>query len=258
MSNVDQAAFEQAFWAQFESGPRQAIERACEHHLQRTRCTAIDVDDMISWAVCRVWKMVEERPNEILTADLSPEASAERIANASRLLARWAYLAMIRSSSRRVDRERRTGDFDRVQHLAETRSSSSDLERSETTRLALDSLRSRLNADLRGKLAASWKEPSERARIALALGADREKDDQLRTAVTAGVMRVNTVEKMRSRSLQRSRMVMRPFKKSFFLACALACLSMVFAPPAYAGGDDDGGEQTGGCLIQSPDSLTAR
>ena len=244
------STFETEFWERFESGARPAIERACVRHLQRTRCTAIDVDDMISWSVCRVWKMVEERPNELLTEGLCAADAVERIENASRMLARWAYLALIRSSSRRADRERRTGDFDRVQRLAETRSSTSDLEKSEATKAALESLRSKLNADLRGRLAASWKDPSERARVALALGANRAEDDRLRENVNFGTMKINTVEQMRSRSLQRSRKVMRQLKKSMCLAFVAACLSVMLTAPAFAGGDDDGGEQTGGRWTQ--------
>ncbi len=63
--------FEVEFWALFDERCRPAIENACRNHLYRMRNTCVDADDMVSWANGRVWKMIEDRPNELLTESLS-------------------------------------------------------------------------------------------------------------------------------------------------------------------------------------------
>ncbi|PHQ81359.1 MAG: hypothetical protein COB69_04325 [Phycisphaera sp.] len=243
--------FESEFWERFEQSCRPRIESACQNHLHRMRNTCVDLDDMVSWANCRVWKMIEERPNELLGDDLTPEECADRISNASQMLARWAYLALVRKSTRLAERERPC-DMERILSLASTKSSTPRIEKSESTKAAIETLRSRLNADLRGKLAASWKDPAERERVANALGANRVEDEELRNSVASGELQVNTVEKMRSRSLHRSRDIMKALRKNLAVLLLGLSLSVVSASTAFAsnGGDDDGGEQTGGrCVV---------
>ena len=245
---MQQHTFESQFWDHFEQSCRPRIESACQNHLHRMRNTCVDVDDMVSWASCRVWKMIEERPNEIISDGLSPEECADRICNASQMLARWAYLAHVRKSTRIAVKERPC-DMERIRQLASTKSSTPKIEKSESTKAAIDTLRQRLNADLRGKLAASWKDPADRERVANALGANRPEDKELRDSVASGEIRTNTVEKMRSRSLHRSRDIMKSLRKNIAVLLLGLSLSVVSASTAFAagnGGGDDGGEQTGG------------
>lgn len=241
--------FEVEFWALFDERCRPAIENACRNHLYRMRNTCVDADDMVSWANCRVWKMIEDRPNELLTEGLSAEQCADRVCNASQMLARWAYLAHVRKSTRIAENERAC-DMERIRQLATTKSSTPRIEKSESTKAAIETLRSRLNADLRGKLAASWKNPTERERVANALDANRAEDRELRDSVASGEIRTNTVEKMRSRSLHRSRDIMKSLRKNIAVLLLGLSLSVVTTSTAFAsGGDDDGGEQTGGRSI---------
>ena len=246
---MEHATFHSEFWEQFDRNCRPRIESACQNHLHRMRNTCVDLDDMVSWANCRVWKMIEERPNELLGDNLTPEECAHRIYNASQMLARWAYLALVRRSTRIAERER-PSDMERILSLAGTKSSTPKIEQSEMTKAAIETLRNRLNADLRGKLAASWKDPAERERVAIALGANRAEDEELRDSVASGELRINTVEKMRSRSLHRSRDIMKAIRKNLAVMLLGLSLSIASASTAFASnGDDDGGEQTGGRCV---------
>jgi hypothetical protein len=248
---MQRTTFDTKFWELFEQGCRPRIQSACQNHLHRMHNTCVDLDDMVSWANCRVWKMVEERPNELLSDGLTPDECAERVCNASQMLARWAYLALVRKSTRIAENERPC-DMERIRQLASTKSSTPRIEKSEITMVAIETLRSRLNADLRGKLAASWKNPAERERVANALNANRTEDQELRDSVSSGELRINTVEKMRSRSLHRSRDIMKSLRKNLAVLLLGLSLSAVATTSAFAssgGGGDDGGEQTGGRCI---------
>lgn len=240
--------FAEKFWDLYAERCRASIESACVTHLRRTGNTSIDLDDMISWIDCRVWRLVRERPAELLDESLSPEEAADRIGRASSMLARWAYMALVRSSSRRCERERATEDIEMVMELARSRSTSSTLEKNEATASALNELRTKLGAELRGRLAASWKQPDERTRIAEALDAKRPEDESLLDSINAGQLRTNTVEQMRSRSLSRSRDIMKSIRRSIALLAVMLSVAFITTAPAYAtnGGGDDGGEQTGG------------
>ena len=90
--------FAERFWELYAQRCRPSIESACVTHLRRMGCKSIDLDDMISWVDCRVWRLVRERPAELLDESLSAEEAAERIAHASGMLARWAYMALVRSA----------------------------------------------------------------------------------------------------------------------------------------------------------------
>lgn len=244
---MDTRSFAEAFWELYQSQCRPAIESACVVHLRRTGTRSIDLDDMVSWIDCRVWRIVRERPPELMDATLGPEEATLRIARAAGMLARWAHLALVRSATKRAARERCTADIEVAIQLAQSRSSSSTLESSESTSAALNTLRAGLGAELRGKLAASWKEPTERERIATALDASRPEDERLREQIYAGEIRTNTVEQMRSRSLSRSRATMKSCNRAFLAFVLAATMSLFTAPQAFAsGGGSDGGEQTGG------------
>ena len=244
---MNSTTFAEKFWELYAHRCRPSIESACVTHLRRTGCKAIDLDDMISWIDCRVWRLVRERPAELLDESLSPEEAAERIARASGMLARWAYMALVRSASRRSERERATEDVEMVMELARSQSTSSRIEKDEATASALNELRTKLGAELRGRLAASWKQPDERARIAEALDAKRPEDEDLLDRINAGEIRTNTVEQMRSRSLHRSRDIMKSIRRSIALLAVMLSVALITSAPAYAAsGGDDGGEQTGG------------
>ena len=244
---MNASTFAERFWELYAASCRPAIESACLSHLRRTGNNAVDPDDMISWIDCRVWKLVRERPAELLDESLSPEVAAERIARASGMLARWAYMALVRSSSKRAHRERATEDLEIVMQLGQSQSSVSRIERDEATAQAINDLRSKLSAELRGRLAASWKQPDERAQIAAALDATRPEDEKLRDRVFAGEIKTNTVEQMRSRSLHRSRDLMKSIRRSFAVVLVMLSAALLTTAPAYAsGGGSDGGEQTGG------------
>lgn len=239
--------FAEEFWDLYQTRCRPAIEGACRAHLRRTGTHAVDLDDMVSWADCRVWKLVRERPAGLLDASLTAEEAAERVARASKMLARWAHLALVRQALRRSQRERAVEDVEVAVELSQARSVSAELERREEVQQQLASLRRTLSADLRGQLAASWKAPTERARIAQALAATRPADDALHQRVLSGTIRTNTVEQMRSRSLRRSHDIMASIRKTIALVLVALSLAAALAPVAEAATPGKkGGEQTGG------------
>ena len=238
--------FEAEFWEAFDRDARPALERACATHLRRTG-GAVDLDDMISWASCRVWKLVRERPNAIVAESATPSEAVRSIVSAAPLLARWAYLAHIRRSARISVRERNAEDIEAVRALSAARAEPAAFEQREDIRAGLDSIRQRAGADLRAKLAASWRDPADRARIGTALGAQREQDQDLRDRVARGDIKENTVQQMRSRSLRAVRALFDDTQRllSIVVVAGLDAISLS-AANAKADNDDDGGEQTGG------------
>lgn len=239
--------FAEEFWDLYQSRCRPAIEGACRSHLRRTGSHAVDLDDMVSWVDCRVWRLVRDRSSGILESALTAEDAADRIARASGMLARWAHLALVRRGIRRSQLERAVEDVEAAVELSQARSVSAEIERREEVQEALASLRRTLSADLRGQLAASWKAPTERARVAQALGATRPADEDLGQRVLSGTIRTNTVEQMRSRSLRRSQDIMSSIRKTLALVFVALTLAAAFAPSAEAATPGKkGGEQTGG------------
>lgn len=248
--NTPTPTFAESFWDLYQRHCRPAIEAACIAHARRLHSRAVDLDDMVSWIDCRVWRMVRERPPELLDASLSPQEAALRITRAANMLARWAHLALVRAATNRSARERPVEDIELAIELGQARSTHSQLERSETTAAALNTLRAGLSADLRARLAASWKQPDERERIAAALGATRPEDEHLRQQIYAGAVRTNTVEQIRSRSLSRSRDTMKSIQRTILALMLTLSLALLTTAHAHAsntgGGGDNGGEQTGG------------
>lgn len=245
------------FWDLYEAELRREVERACVSHARRLG-HAVDPDDMVSWIDCRVWKLVESAPNPIIPGDVSAAEAIDRVRGALPMLARWAYLAKVRKATRTRSREHGT-DQGVIESLASAKAQPSAFERSEAVRAGLDALRSRVSADVRSKLAASWPAASERERIADALDVNTNDDRSLRRSVEDGQVKENTVHQMRSRSLKRTRAAFEgsrdaawKFLPALLLAAVLATLT---ASPAWASSDDDDdGEQTGGrsAHVQGP------
>lgn len=240
--------FEDRFWSLYEPRVRRAIERACAAHRQRSGAV-VDLDDMVSWAGCRVWKLVQDRPNAILAEGLTPEQAAAKVERAASLLARWAYLAHVRQGCRRLGREQATDDLDAVQRLSVVRASPGAFEQNEAVREGLDAIRRRASTTVRGRLAATWPDADERRRLGAALDAERPEDHELRESITEGSLKENTVQQIRSRSLRAARALFTDaggrlpgLLPGLLLAAALFATS---AGNAKAN-DDDGGEQTGG------------
>ncbi|MGP1271936.1 MAG: hypothetical protein ACTS22_01240 [Phycisphaerales bacterium] len=245
--------FQLEFWAGYDAVARPTIERACTTHLRRTG-SRVDPDDMRSWIDARVWKLLRERPNAIIRAEDGPNEALVRVRDAAALLARWACLAHGRSAARRSRREIGAEDIEAVHALSLARAEPAAFEREERVCEALDALRRRASADLRAKLAASWKDPADRARIAAAIDAQRPEDHELRDRVARGAIKENTVQQMRSRSLRAARGLFD--NPTRYLAVLLVALltGAAMVGDAAAGNDDEGGEQTGGRSAHAADS----
>ncbi|MEM8756196.1 MAG: hypothetical protein AAGF47_00250 [Planctomycetota bacterium] len=242
--NGPETTFERDFWALYEPDLRQHLERACSAHLRRVG-GPVDPDDMVSWAAQRVWKMLRDRPNQIIEDGVTAEQAAERVKTAAPLLARWAYLAHIRKEARHAERERASEDLEAVRRLSAVRAEPGAFERKQGVADALAAVRARASAQLRGRLAATWPAADERARIQSALDAQRDEDDDLRDRVNSGDLKENTVHQMRSRSLKAARDLFRDAGRFLPLIAVAAFVAAAFAGSAMAN-DDDGGEQTGG------------
>jgi hypothetical protein len=243
MRNDQQRQFcDDLFWRLYEERARQPIERACRGASRRLGDGLMDIDDMVSWVDQRVWRMQSKQAWPIFHDEPSEREAVERVLGHVLTLSRWAYLALMRQHWRRMEREGRVaGELTRTEKLAMTRAEPEAFEKHEETAAKLDELRSKLDEKLRVKLAASWAQPEERKRIAMALGVTSDEDDALIDEVTFGDVKRNTVEQMRSRSLRRSREVMRASKKALMIAAFIGAL-FAFGADARA----NGGEQTGG------------
>lgn len=242
-------AFDQdVFWCMYEAELRREIERACASHARRIG-HAVDPDDMMSWIDCRVWKLLETSPNPIIIADVSEADAIERVRGALPMLVRWAYLAKVRRATRVRNREQ-GADQDVIEALGKANAQPAAFERSDTVKAGLDALRSRVSAEVRSKLAASWPEAGERERIADALDVNSDDDRNTRSKVEQGDVKENTVHQMRSRSLKRTRAVFEGSRDAGwkFLPMLLiaAIIAMASASNAKASDDNDDGEQTGG------------
>lgn len=237
------ARFDEAlFWRLYEQQARTPVERACRGASRRLGDGSMDVDDMVSWIDQRVWRMQSKSAWPVFHEDPTAEEAVERVLGHVNTLARWSYLALMRQHWRRLEREGRVaGELTRTEKLALARAAPGAFERHEEAAARLAEIRAKLDSKLKARLAASWAEPEERKRIAMALGATGEEDDKLIDEVTFGGIKRNTVEQMRSRSLRRSREVMNASKKLLVLAVAAVAL-FLGAGEARA----SSGEQTGG------------
>jgi hypothetical protein len=235
-----------AFWALYESDLHREVERACSSHARRLG-HAVDPDDMVSWIDCRVWKLLETAPNPVILEGSTAADAITRVRGALPMLVRWAYLANVRKATRTRTREQGV-DQDVIESLGSAKASPAAFEKADTVKAGLDALRSRVSADVRSKLAASWPEANERERIADALDVNDDDDKAAREKVEQGDVKENTVHQMRSRSLKRTRAAFEGSRDAAwkFLPMLLiaAIATVVVVSPAMA--TDDDGEQTGG------------
>lgn len=244
------------FWRLYEKQVRTPVERACRR-LSRTRTdNAMDPDDMIAWVDQRVWKMLETAAWPTFHDSPTPEVAIERLVSNAGTLARWAHLALVRKTFRREAREAAyektmavealaKSTMTRTEVLASTSGAGAAFEKNEAINADLAKVRAAVAERIRQKMAASWTEPGERQRVAMALGVTDESTDELIESATTGDMKVNTVQQMRSRATREIRSIMqgsagRLGKAVGAIAIAAFLALSVNPTSAYAG------EQTGG------------
>lgn len=248
------------FWRLYEKQVRTPVERACRR-LSRTRTdNAMDPDDMIAWVDQRVWKMLETAAWPTFHDSPTPEVAIERLVNNAGTLARWAHLALVRKTFRREAREAAyektmavevlaKSTMTRTEVLAATSGAGAAFEKNEAISADLAKVRAAVAERIRQKMAASWSEPGERQRIAMALGVTDESADELIEDATTGGMKVNTVQQMRSRATREIRSIMQGAAQSVGAkaikavgAIAIAAfLALSMNPTAAYAGEQSGG-----------------
>ena len=228
------------FWDLYEERARRAIVRACERVSARLSSGRVDPDELVSWVDQRVWRLKESARWPIFHEDPNDEEAVERVLERVPLLARWAYLARSRAHWRRLHHETAYAEQARVERLAGVTGDPASIEAREDVAGKLAAIREQLSGELRGRIAASWKDEADRKRVAAAIGATRDADDELMNEVEA--MKRNSVEQMRSRSLRKASELLS--KKA--LALLVVTGVMLFASTnAFAGGEQTGGRRAG-------------
>lgn len=191
------------FWMLYNREARPAIERACRA-MSRTRTdNGMDECDMMAWVDDKVWRMLETSAWPAFHDEPAPDVAAERLREAAGLLARWSYLGLCRGYWRHARRHAigsSDGDMTRVERLACTRSNGHRVEISEEVAADLARIRAVISERVRGRVAASWPERSERHRVALMLDASHPETESLVDQSVGGEMKPNTLLQMRVRS----------------------------------------------------------
>jgi hypothetical protein len=237
------------FWELYHSVSRPAIIRACRSASRTLSDGTMDPDEMVSWADSRVWKLLEQSGWPTFHDDPTPEVAAERLRSNAKTVARWAYLALCRKHwrrrAKRVDLAPEQAEgMSRVERLSVvSESPMASVEDQEDIDRRLAELRETVSASLRARIAASWPEPSERGRIAIALGVDDEEGQDLMDKATDGSMKKNTVQQMRSRALRAAQEVTQAARRSAgaLLVAGLLGLFTLGAQPAHAAPEQTGG-----------------
>jgi hypothetical protein len=227
------------FWMLYNRESRPAIERACRSMSRSRTDGGMDECDMIAWVDDKVWRMLETDAWPAFHDEPTPEIAAQRLREAAGLLARWSYLGLCRTYWRRLRRLPRgasEGEVSRVERLACTRSDGQRVEVSEDIAQSLDRIRASISERVRGRVAASWPERSERHRVALLLDASEPDTDALIEQSVGGDMKPNTILQMRSRSRRHICEALRQCASAICVAFILLSVSTTRA----------NGEQTGG------------
>lgn len=247
-----------AFWPLYAKSGQPAIERACRGFSRAMTDNAMSVEDMSAWVDDRVMKMVREGKWPVFHDHPTPAIAAERIVEKSRLLARWAYIALSRQTFRRKAREaRHMKEMSRTELLATVSRTDAGLEQLEQVNNSLDKLRASISAKTRLQVAASWPEADERRRVALELGVTDDDAEAMLERVDSGAMKANTLDQMRSRSRREIRGIMGSSPLTIALM-VLGVLATVFgsAVPASAG-EQTGGRPGGKPSITAPSRLVS-
>ncbi len=212
---------------------------------------------MVAWADTRVWTMLVNDACPTFHDDPTPEQAIERLVKHAPTLARWSYLALCRSHFRRLEnRSNYMGGMSRAQRLSMASSVDTTIEKREELDQAIASLRQSLNAGEKQKLAASWIDKEDRARVALVLGATRREDDTLIARVNAEAMNENTVQQMRSRARRRAIEVLDAARRApLVLVIGVTLLALGMGTARASGGEQTGGRR--GTTSASPEPLDA-
>jgi len=226
------------FWDLYEHRARRPIVRACERVSARLSSGRVDPDELVSWIDQRVWRLEQSARWPIFHEDPSDEEAVERVLERVTLLARWAYLARSRAHWRRVHHETAYAEEARVERLAGVSGDPASIEAKEEVANKLAAIRGQLSEELRGRIAASWKDSEDRKRVGVAIGATRDEDDELIDEVEA--MKRNTVEQMRSRSLRKARELL---SKKALTLLIVAGVMLFASTNAFAGGEQTGGRR---------------
>ena len=231
------------FWQLYEKRARGPITAACRSASRRLTGGTMDSDDMVAWVDQRVWRLLEKGAPPLFDREQTPEQVVERIVNSANLLARWAYMAMSRKHFRRAERQRAyMNSMSRAERLSMVSDAGGAFEASEQIKDELAQIAKSLGTKTSAQLASSWPEKSERARIAMALGATDEESEKLIDRTTSGEMKENTVQQMRSRTRRRVAEIVSEARKHATLIMAIAGLSVF----TLASSPAKGGEQSGG------------
>lgn len=229
------------FWQHYAKIATPAIERACRSFARSLTDNAMSAEDMQAWVDDRVWKMARRASWPVFHDNPTPIQAAERIVEKAKLLARWAYIALSRQTWRRKAREAKLiNGMSRSERLASVSAAPVDFEKFEQIAEDLEKVRQAVSAKVRGQVAASWQDPEDRRRVALALEATTPADEVLMDKVESGEIKSNTLDQMRCRTRKEIRSILRPSggAMAMFFSALVAVLAM--SSPVEAG------EQTGG------------
>lgn len=230
------------FWNHYAHLAQPAIERACRSFARSLTDNAMSAEDMQAWVDDRVWKMVRRAAWPVFHDNPAPLEAAERVVEKSKLLARWAYVALCRQTWRRKAREAKLiNGMSRSERLAAASSAPADFEAFEEIAMDLERVRTTVNAKVRAQVAASWQDPEDRRRVALALDATSPADEALIARAESGEIKPNTLDQMRCRTRKDIRSILRPPGAGMVILALSVLLGVLgIVRPAHAG------EQTGG------------
>ena len=230
------------FWNHYARIAQPAVERACRSFARALTDNAMSAEDMQAWVDDRVWMMVRRAAWPVFHDNPEPLAAAQRVAEKSKLLARWAYVALCRQTWRRKAREAKLiNGMSRSERLAAASSAPADFEAFEEIAMDLERVRTTVNAKVRAQVAASWQDPSERRRVALALDATSPADEALIERVERGEIKPNTLDQMRCRTRKDIRSTLRPPHAGMILMVLSVLVGILGMTPRVVAGEQTGG-----------------
>lgn len=251
------------FWSLYAKRVRTPVERACRRLSRTLTDNAMDPDDMVAWVDQRVWKMLEAGAWPTFHDDPTPQVAVERLESNAGTLARWAHLALVRKTFRRAAREAAyeraataealsAGTTSRTEALAATSGAGASFEHTEQIEADLARVRAAVAERVRQRMAASWSEPGERRRIAMALGVVDGATETLIESATTGDMKVNTVQQMRSRATREIRAIMGSAARAAGALALAAFMALGVSPSSTFAGEQTGGRGGRGGRVVEP------